>query len=438
MFMRVGKIFLSLFFGLLIIFSVSFWGISNLFADDETITVEMSVPSASYCGDGVCDPDESCGSCPADCGSCSGGDTTDPTIIIISTSTNFTTGTVLWTASDGSGVRSCSFEYGEDESYGSSVNPTNIGSSYVANLSGMSPSTIYYFKITCVDNSNNSNSGSKTGDLITLDEADVPPGVLLLNIVSTSTSFTTATIAWTAISAEGVETCSFVYGTNLFAVDPAVDNNNYTVNLSGLSVSTTYNFIISCKSNDNIYKSLESYFTTKFSDITKVPVDLTVLARPEKRGESNNSIGGLLVFYDPIQKIILDMKQIDIDNNGFYRNSEAQLPEYNNMEVFLKGRSHLAKKIIGVDVAEDENLILNFTDATNLNFGNFKLKAGDVQGSWPGLKDNFVDVLDLSAVDVRLNNLTDFDADLNNDSIVDVLDMSMVLGNFNLGGDVLP
>jgi len=464
--MRVGKIFLSLFFGLLIIFSVSFWGISNLRADDETITVGAQV--VSICGNDLIETGEDCDGdslnsntcttldldyvsgvlacsslCFFDVSKCNkstgGEDTTPPTIADISTSTSVTTGTVNWTADDDSGIRSCSFEYGEDESYGLSVTPSNIGINYIASLSGLSSETNYYFKITCIDNSSNSNSGFKTGSLETLAP---PEGELLLNLVSTSTSFSTATVKWTANSQAGIEVCNFDYGEDesySLNVNPTHVDNLYIVSLSGLSSSTTYNFNISCESNDDVAESLVGDFTTKINeDVIIVTVDLTVLACPEKRGGSNNSVGGLLVFYDPVQKVTLGMKQIDIDTNGYHRNNKAKLPEHNNLAVYFKGRSHLAKKITGVNVVAGASLVLNFTDDTNLNFGNFKLKAGDVQGSWPGLKDNFVDVLDLSAVDVRLNQMADFDADLNNDNIVDVLDMSMVLGNFNLGGDVLP
>ena len=113
---------------------------------------------------------------------------------------------------------------------------------------------------------------------------------------------------------------------------------------------------------------------------------------------------------------------------------------YENMSVFIKGRSHLAKKITGINIGEaTENIILNFTDSSELeSWGSYYLSAGDVQGDWPGLKDNFVDVLDISAVDVKFNQLDDLDADLNKDGVVDVLDVAVILTNLNNQGDLLP
>ena len=75
-------------------------------------------------------------------------------------------------------------------------------------------------------------------------------------------------------------------------------------------------------------------------------------------------------------------------------------------------------------------MVLDFT-----NGGSYELYAGDVQGF--GLKDNLIDVLDISMTDSKFNSANE-DADLNRDGVVDVLDMSIVLVNYGKQGDPLP
>ena len=89
---------------------------------------------------------------------------------------------------------------------------------------------------------------------------------------------------------------------------------------------------------------------------------------------------------------------------------------------------------MGVNIVNGQDLTLDFTDN-----GQFELLAGDVAGTdiAPGLKDNFVDILDVSAEDVKFNS-QDLIMDLNRDGIVDVLDVSVLLVNFNKAGDGMP
>jgi len=172
-----------------------------------------------------------------------------------------------------------------------------------------------------------------------------------------------------------------------------------------------------------------------------VEVDLTVLARPEKRYLSEGDNYGTeakLLMYDPIGNRITSTETIVLDDTGTFHKSDVQMLKGTGFETYLKGRSHLAKKLTGINVDEGSVLEFNFTEGSSGEFGLFRLLAGDVQGVWPGLKDNFVDILDVSAVDARFNQTTDVDADLNKDGIVDVLDMSTVLSNFNTAGEPIP
>ncbi len=82
-------------------------------------------------------------------------DTTPPTISSVASSTTFTTASVTWNASDNKGISSVTFDYGTTLAYGLTAAP---GGSYVVSLSGLTTNTVYFFKITVVDTSNNSSN----------------------------------------------------------------------------------------------------------------------------------------------------------------------------------------------------------------------------------------------------------------------------------------
>ncbi len=79
-------------------------------------------------------------------------DTIPPTISNVASSTTNTSASVTWSASDNVGISSVNFVYGTTLVYGQSVVPSG---NYIAGLSGLTTNTVYYFKITVVDSSNN-------------------------------------------------------------------------------------------------------------------------------------------------------------------------------------------------------------------------------------------------------------------------------------------
>ncbi|MFA5211138.1 MAG: hypothetical protein WC414_01370 [Patescibacteria group bacterium] len=272
--------------------------------------------------------------------------------------------------------------------------------------------------------------------------ADTTPPTIT-NIFSSS-SLTYAKVSWSAVDNNPeLPVCVFNYGLDTsYSLNTAVYNNNsnFWIELNGLESAKKYFYQIRCNDASNNYV----FATGEFETLVVLPeksLSLEVYARPDKRvGGNNYSLPALLVFSDNSAHEIFKIVQINLDNSGYYKNLNISLPIYNNFSVFLKGRSHLAKKISGVNITADTSeLILNFTDSTILNsWGSYYLYAGDTQGDWPGLKDNIVDVLDLSAEDVKFNQLNDLDTDLNGDGITDISDVSIVLINFNMQGDLLP
>ena len=79
-------------------------------------------------------------------------DPTPPVISNVASSTTYTTASINWNASDNQTISATTFEYGTTVAYGQTSVP---GGSYVVSLSGLVTNTIYYFKITVTDTSNN-------------------------------------------------------------------------------------------------------------------------------------------------------------------------------------------------------------------------------------------------------------------------------------------
>ncbi len=259
----------------------------------------------------------------------------------------------------------------------------------------------------------------------------IPPdstGPTITDVTSTI-GYTTGTVSWTAIDASSVQNCYFDYGlTELFGLSlaPLQIGDNYSVQFSGLASGTPYYYKITC---------LDNYSNTTMATGTVVTLSagfqkkLYIQAKPEKRVPKTNGNWGLnatLLLYNSVTKDLIYWKNIVVSNTGTSTLQDFAIPT-GNFEAVLKGESHLAKKIINVTISNVDDTTLDFTESNV-----FYLLAGDVQGT--GLKDNFVDILDISAIDIQFNS-TEQVFDINRDDIVDVLDTSAVLVNYNLGGD---
>lgn len=101
-----------------------------------------------------------------------GGDVSGPVISLISTSSAQTTANIVWSASDVSGVSSCSLGYGTTPGLGSVGTVTGA---YQSALSGLVPNTSYYCQITCIDTVGNSTQ--TTCPFQTASDTTPPPDV---------------------------------------------------------------------------------------------------------------------------------------------------------------------------------------------------------------------------------------------------------------------
>lgn len=252
----------------------------------------------------------------------------------------------------------------------------------------------------------------------------------ITNVTSTVGS-TTATISWTATDNVGVPDCSFEYGlSTAYGLSGIINANppDYSVNISGLATGTPYYYAVHCIDNSGNRQTVIGSFVTLSPGFNN---KLFLIAKPEKRvyqAEGNLDMNGTLFLYDSATKVLVFSTDVVFSNAGTSTLQNSAIPT-GNFEAILKGESHLAKKIINVSIQNGLDSTLDFSEG-----GNFYLLAGDVRRAGGG--DNFIDILDVSAEDIKFNSGEQL-YDLNHDGIVDVLDVSMILVNFNKNGDAV-
>ena len=191
----------------------------------------------------------------------SGGDTTPPVISGIYMNNITTTGaTVNWTTDEASDTQ---VEYGTTTSYGSA---TTLDTSTVTNhsqtLSGLSPSTLYHYRVLSRDTSGNlATSGDYTFTTADLPDTTAP---VISNVQISGITDTSATITWTT---DEPSTSQVEYGlTTGYGYLTGVDSTlttSHSVALSGLAAYTTYNFrVISEDASNNSASSGNYTFAT--------------------------------------------------------------------------------------------------------------------------------------------------------------------------------
>jgi hypothetical protein len=282
------------------------------------------------------------------------------------------------------------------------------------------------------------NTASQSGDINV--QMTVPSGPLggggasdhvlpEITNVSSTVSYTTATVSWTATDNTGVQYCNFdyglsgAYGSSAF---PLAIGSEYSVDLSGLATGTLYYFSIHCVDTAfNGATVIGTFFTLSPGFNNK----LFLIAKPEKRvykAGGNLSMDSILYLYHPVTKALAFSTAAVFSDAGSSTVQNGAIPT-GNFEAVLKGQAHLAKKIINVSIQNGLDSTLDFSDG-----GSFYLLAGDVRRAGGG--DNFIDILDVSAEDIKFNSHERL-YDLNYDGIIDVLDMSIILVNYNRMGD---
>lgn len=156
---------------------------------------------------------------------------------------------------------------------------------------------------------------------------------------------------------------------------------------------------------------------------------ILIKALPEKRV---NKLGGNLANYSRFQIKHITSGSLLLED--FFTTGLLGLKEgvdisslaSGTYNVFLKGHSHLTKKLADLSITS-ENTQIDFS-----NGGIQYLLAGDVNGVILG--DDVVNAIDLS---ILINDLDSFDlrTDLNRDNTVNALDLSILITNLDRHGD---
>ncbi len=171
-------------------------------------------------------------------------DTTPPTISNIVSSTTNISASVIWSASDNTGISSVNFVYGTTLAYGQTVVPSG---SYAVSLSGLAADTVYYFKITVTDSG--SNSTNFTGSFKTVTSVNPPVNPPVLGPVISSIIVTPGVnSAIVTFNTDKNSTAQINYGETLSLGGSATDGLtpvvNHTVLLFGLLPNKTYYYQI--------------------------------------------------------------------------------------------------------------------------------------------------------------------------------------------------
>ncbi|HEY3082936.1 MAG TPA: DUF4082 domain-containing protein, partial [Chloroflexota bacterium] len=210
-------------------------------------------------------------------------DTTAPTITNVqSTGVTQIAATVSWTTNEASDTQ---VEYGTTTAYGSQTALNGaLVTSHSQGLSGLSPSTLYHYRVKSKDfNGNLATSGDFT---FTTPAPDLTPPTIS-GVQATGVTFTTATIGWTTDEASDTQV---EYGlTTSYGSQTALNTamvTSHSQGLSGLTGGTLYHYRV--KSRDgagNLATSADFTFTTQSCPCSIWPASAT----PAVASESDSS-----------------------------------------------------------------------------------------------------------------------------------------------------
>ena len=183
-------------------------------------------------------------------------DTTAPVISNIhSASVTGTSATISWDTNENSDAK---VDYGTSVSYGSNVTSGVMTNTHSLNLTGLTPNTVYHYRVTSKDASNNS-STSVDFTFMTLDT--IPP--VISGIIVDNITVSGGRINWTT---DELANSLVQYGTtNSYGQSQSAGSlvANHQVTLSALSAGTLYHYrVISADASNNSSTSTDQSFTT--------------------------------------------------------------------------------------------------------------------------------------------------------------------------------
>ena len=207
-------------------------------------------------------------------------DTAAPAISqVAATNVTHSSATITFTTDE---VASSSVNYGTSVSYGQTSSNGNFNTTHLFNITGLSPETVYYYKVNATDALSNAATNDNSGAGYTFTTVSAPNAVIS-NVLATTVSTTAVNITWsTTIAATSqVEygTSSVLTGSTNQPASPINSATSHTISLSGLAEATRYYYrAISGSNQSPIYNFLTGDTTAPaISNISSVYNDKTAV-----------------------------------------------------------------------------------------------------------------------------------------------------------------
>jgi Purple acid Phosphatase, N-terminal domain len=185
---------------------------------------------------------------------------------VIATDLTGTSATIIWTTSEDA---TSLVEYGLTTGYGSTTTlALALVQSHRVALIGLSPKTIYHYRVKSTDASGNLSQSADHA--FTTADIDAP---MISNVTASNITGIDATITW--ITDDPAES-AVEYGTSaVYGSTTTLDTNRVTehsVNLAGLSVQTTYHYKVKSRDASGLWAESADFMFTTGSDPGATPL----------------------------------------------------------------------------------------------------------------------------------------------------------------------
>jgi hypothetical protein len=214
-----------------------------------------------------------------------------PPTVTTNDATNIQTTTATLNASFTQGskpITARGFNYGTTSgSYTLSADGAVSGSTFSANITGLTANTTYYYKAYVT-----TDDGTVYGDEISFTTLAVPPTVTTEDATSVQTTTATLNASFTQGS-KPITARGFNYGTTsgsyTLSADGAVSGSTFSANITGLTANTTYYYQAYVTTDDGTVYGNEKSFKTNLGAI--------VIAANESKPIANNYVGDIVIHH---------------------------------------------------------------------------------------------------------------------------------------------
>jgi len=196
-------------------------------------------------------------------------DVAAPVITSIASTTGTSTAHITWNTNE---AASSSIQYGLTTSYGT-VASSSAATSHVVDLTGLTASTTYYYRVVARDASGNTSTSSDQ-TFVTAASLVTDTTAPVISAIASSTASSTAHITWMT---NEIASSSIRYGltTSYGTVATSTATSSHVVDLSGLTPDTVYHYqVLAIDPSGNISTSSDQTFRTAVSFVpdTTAPV----------------------------------------------------------------------------------------------------------------------------------------------------------------------